>query len=107
MHQVWEACSSKYIFVHLCFFVVLDPTSTLMAARMEASFFLRLVWDISTKKAHKGYLINNILYTYLFQDLLTQRVPDTLGTWAMLRPLEELPRSCNEKQLDNNDDGDD
>ena len=80
-----------------------------MAARMEVSFFLgifEIVWDISTKKAHKGYFINNILYTYLFQDLLTQRVPDTLGTWAMLRPLEELPRSCNEKQLDNNDDGD-
>ena len=38
-----------------------------MAARMEASFFLgifEIVWDISTKKAHKGYFINNI-FVYL------------------------------------------
>ena len=41
----------KYIFVHLYFFVVLDPTSTLMAAHMEASFFLE-IFEISVGYFH-------------------------------------------------------
>ena len=36
----------------------------------------------------------NALPNAMFKDPPTQRVPDTLVTWAMLRLLEELPRFC-------------